>query len=63
MENRFPVGRTGFRLFMNEIWLQSGLRYREYFKFRFHLHLLLRMHENQSGEPPIFLYACLGKRR
>ncbi len=48
---------------MNEILLRSGLRYREYFKFRFHLRLLLRMPENQACEPPMFLFAFLGKRR
>ena len=61
MENRFPVGRTGFRLFMNEIWLQFEFSHREYCEVRFHLRLLLRMPGNQAGEPPMFLYACLGK--
>ena len=47
---------------MNEIWLQFGFSHREYCEVRFHLRLLLRMPGNQAGEPPMFLYACLGKR-
>ncbi len=48
---------------MNEIWLQSVLSHRLYCDVRFQLRLLLRMPENQAGEPPMFLYACLGNRR